>query len=239
MGETMSTQENAEVEFMARLGHELRTPVNAMLGYVANLIDGVHGELSPEQRKYLARMYMLSEHLLSIINKSLDAAAIEKAELTLANVPLSEVIVDLELLNRPQINAKRINFDRGTCSAELCHATVRADRTALLQILTNLLSNAIKFTAAGGRITVACVANSGSHMVEVQVTDTGPGIPADQINKVFEPFVRLASDPGGAERGVGLGLAISRELAHAMGGDLRAASTVGVGSTFTLSLPRV
>jgi signal transduction histidine kinase len=234
----MSAQENTEIEFIATLGHELRTPAGATLGHVANLLDGIHGDVSADQRTKLLRIRRLMEHQLSIVNRSLDAVAAKKRmEVSVADVRLAEVIAELKWMLLSEAHAKRMKFDAGTRRCEFCQAVVRADRGALLQILTNLVGNAIKFTPPEGRVTITCAVNERLGMSEVRVTDTGPGIPPDQISKVFKPFVRLAGGTAGAEQGVGLGLAISRYLARAMGGDLEAASTVGVGSTFTLTLP--
>jgi signal transduction histidine kinase len=113
---------------------------------------------------------------------------------------------------------------------------VRADAEKLRQVLVNLLSNAVKFTARGGHITIACTVDDARH-VRLAVHDTGIGIAADQLARIFEPFVQVRADLTRTAEGVGLGLAISRDLARGMDGDLTAESTLGVGSTFTLTLP--
>jgi len=111
-----------------------------------------------------------------------------------------------------------------------------ADGEKVEQILVNLLSNAAKFTPPGGRITVSCAERDGT--VRVIVTDTGPGIPSNQLETIFDPFVQLGRSLSSEHEGAGLGLAISRDLAHAMGGDLAVRSEPGRGSAFTLALPR-
>ena len=118
--------------------------------------------------------------------------------------------------------------------------TARADREKVWQVLLNLLSNAIKFSDPGGRVSVECAVGDGSAggRVLIRVRDTGMGIPADKLEAVFEPFVQVNAGLTRTQEGTGLGLAISRDLARGMGGDLTAESAVGVGSTFTLSLPR-
>ena len=119
---------------------------------------------------------------------------------------------------------------------------VRADREKLVQVLLNLLSNAVKFTPAGGRVALSCVHRADDTddptTVFLQVADTGVGIPRDKFDAVFEPFVQVDASPAGRVAGAGLGLAISRDLARGMGGDLRVRSDVGVGTTFTVALPR-
>ncbi|HEX2077263.1 MAG TPA: HAMP domain-containing sensor histidine kinase [Longimicrobium sp.] len=233
----MKTRDDSAIEFLARLSHDLRTPVAAILGYIDNLNDGVRGELLPGQRSDLERMRRAARHLQALIEDVLEYNTLERGNLRLspAELRLAHVVAELESLARPQLSAKGIALDRGTCAR--CQATVRADHKRLMQVLTNLLGNAIKFTPPEGRITVRCVVRPAEHLAEVRITDTGPGIPADQLEAIFEPYVRLDTDPPGAQRGVGLGLAISRDLSRAMGGELRVASRPGAGATFTLEIP--
>ena len=127
---------------------------------------------------------------------------------------------------------KGLSFERGACPPDL---VARVDRARAQQILLNLLSNAVKFTPAGGAVSVTCVPRAGG--VEVRVRDTGPGIPADKLDAIFEPFVQLGRALNSPHEGTGLGLAISRDLARAMGGELTAESVLGEGSTFALTLP--
>ena len=131
------------------------------------------------------------------------------------------------------IDSKQLNYAWHTPGDQII---VRADREKVRQIVVNLVSNACKFTPRGGSIAVECVCLD--RFVELRVTDTGPGIPAQKLDAIFEPFVQLDNGLTRATAGTGLGLAISRELARAMGGDLAATSTFGYGSTFTLTLPR-
>jgi signal transduction histidine kinase len=234
----VATDDAAAIDFLARLSHDLRTPVHAILGYISNLDDGVRGEVLPAQRDDLERMRRASQHLLALIDDLLEYATLQRGELWLApaRVRLSHLVAELEMLSRPQMNAKGIVFEGGSC--ERCETVVWADPRRVTQVLTNLLTNAIKFTPPYGCITVTCAQCVGEPLVQVRVTDTGPGIPAEHAEAIFKPYVRLDGDPPGAQRGVGLGLAISRDLARAMGGDLTVASTPGAGATFTLTLPR-
>jgi signal transduction histidine kinase len=133
----------------------------------------------------------------------------------------------------PQLRAKALQFIRRNCESGL---RVRADREKVEQILVNLMTNAIKFTEPNGQIILEC--GSSGNAVTVRVSDTGRGIPADKLSAIFEPFVQVARTAGAPSEGVGLGLAISRELSRAMGGELVAESVIGKGSVFTLTLPR-
>jgi signal transduction histidine kinase len=134
----------------------------------------------------------------------------------------------------PQATAKGLGVGRLQCGADV---QLYGDPDKVLQIVLNLLSNAIKFTDSGGTLSVSCA--SSDDITSIMVRDTGRGIPTGQLQAIFEPFVQVGRRLSALEQGVGLGLAISRDLARAMGGDLTAESEVGVGSTFTLTLPRV
>ncbi|HEX3865184.1 MAG TPA: ATP-binding protein, partial [Gemmatimonadaceae bacterium] len=226
---------HAKSDFLANMSHELRTPLNAISGYTDLLAGGIRGPVTDSQMGDLARIKRSANHLLSLINDILNFAKIEAGHVQMQprDVSMSETLGQLEALVGPQLLEKKLNYHYECCDASY---TAFADPERLQQILLNLLSNAIKFTASGGSITVVCAA-TGAHMI-VRVSDTGVGIAARYIETIFEPFVQL--DParltGGG--GTGLGLAISRDLARAMGGDLGAESTLGVGSTFILTLPR-
>ena len=151
----------------------------------------------------------------------------------LSPVSLATILEFVAEATGPQIRAKHLRYDAGGCSRELA---VHADPEKLRQILLNLLSNAIKFTDEGGVIALACSADRNT--VRIHVKDAGIGIAADQLEKIFEPFVQVDRRLNRPMEGTGLGLAISRELARGMGGELSVESRLGEGSTFTLSLPR-
>jgi PAS domain S-box-containing protein len=224
----------AKSRFLAAMSHELRTPLNAIAGYVDLLMLGVRGSLSDEQRADLERVQRAQRHLLGLINDVLDFARIEAGRLELHPQPiaLATLVADLEGFVRPQLTERSLEFH---CDPPHSEVAVRADPDKARQILLNLLSNSVKFTPVGGRIDVRCERRDGRMLVHV--ADTGVGIPPDRVEAVFEPFIqahRALSDP---TSGVGLGLAISRELARAMGGDLSVESRPGDGSTFTLALP--
>jgi signal transduction histidine kinase len=148
-------------------------------------------------------------------------------------VPLREVLATAEALVAPQAREHGLALSTGDCPADLAAS---ADPEKLRQIIVNLLSNAVKFTDRGGQIDVVC--RSEGSLCITTVADTGIGIPPDKLESIFDPFVQVDGRLTRTKEGTGLGLAISRDLARGMGGDLRAESTVGVGSTFTLVLPR-
>ena len=221
--------------FLATMSHELRTPLNAIAGYTDLLDAGVHGELSQSQRDAVSRIQVNQRHLLRLIDDVLDFAKLEAGHLQfeIVTVPVQEALDIARMLIEPQLQAKSLNFDFVPGDASI---TCRADHAKVQQVLANLLSNAWKFTPAGGTVTLRWDA-SPEH-VHVRVSDTGPGIPDDNLDDVFAPFVQLHSGFRRRVEGTGLGLAISRELARGMGGDVTASSAVGEGSTFTLTLPR-
>jgi len=222
-------------EFLANMSHELRTPLNAIGGYAELLTDGIRGEITDAQRADLERIKRSAHHLLSLINDILNFAKIEAGHVRIepAHVSMNEQLGRLEALIAPQLLRKELRYEYHCCDPSY---TAYTDPERLQQILLNLLSNAVKFTPVGGKLLVECGATRET--MRVTVRDTGVGIPADRLESVFEPFVQLARGQSGAGDGTGLGLAISRDLARAMRGDLRAQSTVDVGSTFTLILPR-
>jgi signal transduction histidine kinase len=194
----------------------------------------VYGPATEAQRKAMERIRRASNHLLSLINDILGFAKLEagRVQLRLADIPVNEVITSAATMIEPQAAAKGLSLGVGGAPDDV---RVRVDRERLTQILTNLLTNAVKFTTAGS-ITVESRADD--RMVWVAVRDTGRGIPAEKLAAVFEPFVQAGRTTEERQQGVGLGLAISRELARAMGGDLTVESVVAEGSTFTLRIPR-
>jgi signal transduction histidine kinase len=224
----------AKGEFLAVMSHELRTPLNAIGGYAELLEMGLHGPVTPEQRTALDRIQRSQRHLLGLINGVLNYAKVDAGAVhyALEEVRLDEVLATCEALVAPQARAKGLALDRAACAPGVA---ARADREKVQQVVLNLLSNAVKFTRAGGRVTLACAADGG--VVRVRVVDTGRGIAADQLERVFQPFVQVDATLTRTHEGTGLGLAISRDLARGMGGDLTAESAAGVGSTFTLTLP--
>jgi signal transduction histidine kinase len=220
-------------EFIANMSHELRTPLNAIAGYVQLLEMELRGPITPEQREDLRRIRMSQRHLLRLVNDVLNVARLETGhvEFALAEVPLQEVLQSLEPLIAPQLLAKSLTFSFVACEADL---RAYADREKLEQIMLNLLSNAIKFTDVSGQIRMEC--ESEGDGIVIRVVDTGRGIPADKLEQIFDPFVRVDTGFARQTEGTGLGLSISRDLARGMGGELTASSVQGEGSTFRLAL---
>ncbi|HEX6966984.1 MAG TPA: GAF domain-containing sensor histidine kinase [Gemmatimonadaceae bacterium] len=224
----------AKSEFLATMSHELRTPLNAIGGYVELMLMGIRGPLTEQQREDLQRIERNQRYLLGLINDILNFARLESGRVTLALAPVAvdATLAELDALMGPQMRAKGIRYTYRSGDPSV---TVRADRERLEQIVLNLLSNALKFTESGDVVLEwECLADE----VAIRVRDTGDGIPSDRMQQIFEPFVQLDRGYRRTTDGAGLGLAISRELARAMYGDLTATSTVGIGSTFTLTLPR-
>lgn len=229
--------------FLTTMSHELRTPLNAIGGYVDLLALEIRGPLLEAQREDLRRIKKSGQHLLSLINDILNLAKIESGQLDLhiRDVALAAVFENVDTLMAPQFNAKGITYVFPRCDPRL---HVRADAEKLQQILLNVLSNACKFTDEGGQVTVVCDAevggsNGNPKPVAIAVRDTGRGIEEDKLEKIFEPFVQIDRHlTGVSQQGVGLGLAISRDLARSMSGDLVAQSVLGAGTTFVLTIPR-
>ncbi len=237
------TANEAKSQFLSTMSHELRTPLNAIQGYAELLSLGIRGPVTDEQQADFGRIRRATHHLMGLITDILNFARLDagQVEYRIGDVRLAGVIADLESLVGPQLAAKGLRYGHDGCGPDTPETphVVRADPERLRQVLLNLLTNAVKFTDAGGRVAVACDDDAAAGVVRIRVSDTGRGIAADQLERVFEPFVQVDRHrTHESQQGVGLGLAISRELARAMGGELAAESTEGVGSTFTLTLPR-
>ena len=220
-------------DFLAVMSHELRTPLNAIGGYAELLDLGIRGPVTPDQHADLARIQAAQRHLMGLVTDVLNFVRIDKGrvEYKLADVSVEEVLTGVEVLVRPQFHAKKISYRQVPCP----QLRVVADEEKLGQIFVNLLTNAIKFTPEHGEVVVDCV--ESDEYAEITVKDTGIGIEPAKLEAIFEPFVQVNYQHTRANQGVGLGLAISRELARRMGGELTATSVVGVGSTFTVKTP--
>jgi PAS domain S-box-containing protein len=223
----------AKTTFLSRMSHELRTPLNAVLGF-AQLLQ--MDDLDEDQQASINQILAGGRHLLELINEVLDIARIESGRLTLSpeRVLISDVVIEALELMRPLAAQHEVSLV--PVDAEHCHDVVFVDRQRMIQILLNLLSNAVKYNRRGGAVYVTCD-HHGERLV-LSVRDEGLGIAAADLPKLFAPFERLGAAETGVE-GTGIGLALSRGLAEIMGAELNVVSTVGVGSTFTLSLPRV
>jgi signal transduction histidine kinase len=229
------TANRVKAEFLAAMSHELRTPLNAIGGYVGLLEMGIHGPVTDAQHEALRRVGTNQRHLLTLINDILSHARLEAGHIEFNLQPLqaAELLATVEPLVAPQAQARGIAYTAQRCPPDL---RLRADEERTRQILLNLVGNAIKFTQPGGWVILSCDADA--ERVRIHVRDNGRGIPPDKLDAVFDPFMQVGRRLNKPEDGVGLGLAISRDLARGMGGDLTAASAPGEGSMFTLVLPR-
>ena len=225
----------AKTAFLGTISHELRTPLNAIGGYV-DLIDmGLRGPVTEAQRTDLARIRINQRHLLALVSDVLNFVQVGsgRASYDVADVAAREILADALAIVGPLLLPKQLTLSERPCDETI---VVRADPEKATQVVVNLLSNAIKFTPPGGRITVTCAADE--QVVLVRVADTGVGIPPEKLEAIFEPFVQVRTGLASRDGGVGLGLAISRNLARAMGGDVTVETEPGTGSTFTLRLPK-
>ena len=224
----------AKTDFLAVMSHELRTPLNAIAGYSEILTMGVNGPLTEKQAEAVSRIQRGQEHLLTLIDDVLNFTKIEAGASRIEPrlVRVGAALEELEPLVAPDVARKGIDLQREPVAPEL---EVYADPNKLRQILLNIVSNAIKFTPSGGRIQLSATGADGA--VVMTVTDTGIGVPASKVAKVFEPFFQVDAGTTREYSGVGLGLAIARDLARAMGGEIEFESEVGKGTAVSLTLP--
>jgi signal transduction histidine kinase len=219
-------------QFLANMSHELRTPLNAIIGFSEVLHEQMFGELNERQLTYVDDVLEAGRHLLSLINDVLDLAKIEagRMELELSEVAIPDVLRSALSMHSERAGRSGIELSLQTEPDEI---TVDADERRVRQIVFNLLSNAVKFTPPEGRVDVS--SRLGDGHVEVAVADTGPGIPAEDLETIFEEFEQ--SIDGKKAEGTGLGLPLSRKLVELHGGRLWVESEPGKGSTFRFTLP--
>ena len=221
----------AKSSFLSAMSHELRTPMNAILGF-AQLLQRDR-TLTASQKRYANEIHSAGHHLLALINEVLDLAKVEsgQARLTLACIDLDEVLAECLRLTQPLADQASLRLHPAAPS----RATVQADRMRLKQILLNLLSNAIKYNRPHGEVSIQ-VLPIGADQLRIEVSDTGLGIAAHQLDRLFKPFTRLEGAHHHAQ-GTGIGLSICRGLAESMRGSVGVRSEEGMGSTFWLELP--
>ena len=224
---------NAKAKFLSMMSHDLRTPLTAISGSAELLAGGFHGALNAEQQDEVEHIRTASREVARLVDDILAFAQLDSGNVNvrLQNVPVTAAVSRAESLIRLQLRQSELTF-ASRCAED---TLVRADPDRLQQILLNLLTNSIKFTPAGGRIAVDC--ERGDERVRIRVRDTGVGIARDQLEHIFAPFVQLGATRDDSRQGVGLGLAISRELARAMHGELTADGAPGEGAVFTVELP--
>jgi signal transduction histidine kinase len=229
------TANRAKTAFLGAMSHELRTPLNAIGGYIDILDMGLRGPVTAKQHADFARVKTNQQHLAILITEILNFVKVGsgRASYTVTNVKACDALQRTIELIEPLFGQKGIVFEGITGDSTI---VASADPERVTQILVNLFSNAIKFTPAGGHVSTHCAVAGDA--VTLRVSDTGIGIAADKHEAIFEPFIQLKESLSDRESGVGLGLAISRDLARAMKGDLTVESSEGKGSHFTLSLPR-
>jgi PAS domain S-box-containing protein len=229
-GNQAREESDAKSRLVAVVNHEVRTPLNSILGFTELLLNEGAGPLTDKQRRYAVNVEAAGRHLLALVNDSLDLSRIAagKMDMEIFDLELAPIIDMAAGQIQPLVDSRglEIRVDAGG------RHRVRADRRRLLQVLWNLLSNAIRHTPTGGVITIS--GRIAGKVAEISVKDTGIGIPANQLDRIFEEYAQVE----GHADGTGLGLPVSRRLAKLMDGDLNVVSEVGVGSTFTITLPR-
>lgn len=243
-------------EFLANMSHELRTPLNSIIGFSEVLLDGLRGELTPGQKQYVEQVLDSGRHLLSLINDILDLSKVEagRMELDLEPLEITSVLRDSLSIVLEKAGARSVDL---RCEPALDLGTLQADARKVKQILFNLLSNAVKFTPEGGTVRLLAQRveekqaarelpngmrselpkQGAAEFLEIEVTDTGIGIPAEDLPRLFQPFSQLESGISRTHEGTGLGLAMVRKLAELHGGGVGVQSEEGKGSSFLVWLP--
>jgi signal transduction histidine kinase len=224
---------NSKTDFLAVMSHELRTPLTAIMGYEELLSDGITGPVTELQRQQLGRINASARHLLGLIDEILTFARVDvgRERIRWESMSVNHTVADSAALVEPMAAAKSIDFIVDLLEED---QAIQTDGTKLRQMLVNLLSNGIKFTE-NGKVRVSCAVSDG--VLEVSIADTGVGIPAENIEEVFELFWQAEQTATRKTGGTGLGLSVTRKLARLLGGDVTVASRVGMGTTFLLTLP--
>ena len=222
-------------EFMANMSHELRTPLNGIIGFTEFLMDEKPGSVNAKQKEYLSDVYNSAKHLLQLINDVLDLAKVEagKIDLSPETFAIAEAVSEVCAVVYGIAHKKRVDV-RNKVSTELGNVTL--DQQKFKQICYNLLANAVKFTDSGGEVEIGGVLTGGDHF-KVWVKDTGIGIKAGDMQRLFREFEQLDGSASRRYEGTGLGLALSKKLVEYQGGSIEAESEYGRGSTFSFTLP--
>ena len=233
-GRELETVSRHKSEFLANMSHELRTPLNAIIGFSEVLREQMFGELNEAQMGYVGDVLEAGQHLLSLINDILDLSKIEagRMELDLGNVSVPQALNSGLTMHGERADRNGITLTH-TVGPEV--GVIRADERKVRQVIFNLLSNAVKFTPPGGHVDVSAFVADG--MVEVAVTDSGPGIVREDHERIFEEFQQARGSSHGSREGTGLGLTLSRQFIELHGGRLWVESEEGAGSTFRFTLP--
>jgi len=225
----------AKSQFLANVSHDVRTPLNAILGYTSLLLRGVSGPIDRTQRDSLARVDANARHLLTLINEILDISRIEAGKMPVRNsaIKLQDLIAEIMSEVEPLIGTSNLTV---TAKVPEGLPILQSDRQKVKQVILNLLTNALKFTPRGS-VTVSCAYHPASEEIAIAVADTGIGIPASDQTRIFEAFSQADARPTREGGGTGLGLAICRRLATVLRGRIELRSKLRKGSTFTLFLP--
>ncbi len=230
--EVAASANRAKSEFLSGMSHELRTPMNAIIGFAQLLETEPLSPLSSNQQRFVKQILKAADHLLNLINQVLDLARIESGKMPLSLEPVS--LADLMDDALPMVQHLAQQHKVRSIESDCADLRVVADYGRLKQVLLNLVSNAIKYNRPDGVVRVAAAAQGD--LIRIEVSDTGPGIPPDKLDDLFQPFNRLGIESADVE-GTGIGLALSKRMVEAMGGAIGVQSGVGVGSTFWMTLP--
>jgi signal transduction histidine kinase len=235
MARQLAELERLRAEFVGVASHELKTPINVIVGYLDLLQEGIYGELSPEQKNVLVTINKQADTLTRLVKRLLDISRFEASggKMDLREIDLQRFFHTLESSFSVLAAQRQIAFT--VDHREPLPATVHWDEDRMNEVLGNLLSNAFKFTDRGGKVWLTVAADDGN--VVINVTDTGAGIPPEQLPHIFDKFYQADNQAAAASKGTGLGLAIAKGIVEAHGGHVKVDSTVGKGTTFVVTLP--
>jgi signal transduction histidine kinase len=237
MAEQLKALDKLKAEFVSIASHELKTPINVILGYLQLMQEDVYGPLTPKQREICLTLSGQAQSLARLVRQLLDVSRFEAGggKLDLRPVRLNPFLGELDSAFRVLALQRGVRFhiERGPGLPD----TVTWDEDRMNEVLGNLLSNAFKFTERGGSVELTVFAESQT--VHMLVRDTGVGIPPEQITRVFDKFYQANNQTSAAAKGTGLGLAIAKGIVEAHGGEITVDSTVGLGTTFAIALPIV
>jgi Signal transduction histidine kinase len=235
MASQLAELDKLKAEFVSVASHELKTPINVIVGYLELLQENIYGELSPKQREICATLGKQAQTLTRLVKRLLDISRFEAGggKLERRQIDLDRFLHAFESSFQVLALQREISFR--VVRGDNLPAHVLWDEDRINEVLGNLLSNAFKFTDRGG--TVELAVEGMDNEVTITVRDSGAGIPAEQLPHIFEKFYQASNQAQSSARGTGLGLAIAREIVEAHGGTISVSSSMGVGTTFTITLP--
>ena len=232
--DNLAEAKQVKTDFLSNVSHELRTPMTGIKGYVDNMLDGIAGDITQKQARYLARVKVNADRLTGLINDLLDLSRIDRGrpdllEMGMAEFDVGDLVEELGSHFGPRAEQKGLSL-----RIDSNGLSVFADRSRVRQVLYQLCDNAIKFTETGEVVVSVLAGDRG--FVQVCVIDTGPGIPEDQMERIFDRFYQI-QDEQCLRPGSGLGLSIAKEFSELMGGHIWVEPNVPAGSAFILALP--